>query len=134
MGGQWIRAGLVALALLAPVRAAVAADEPQKEATAAWVVTAQFDNDLFMRADGHYTHGTRFALLPPAAPRNASIVRGLFSLLVPSVGADAQTARVGFVLGQSIFTPKDTTRSDPIDRDRPYAGWLYVGFSATLLS
>lgn len=30
-------------------------------------------------------------------------------------------------LGQNIFTPQDLTRSDLIEDDRPYAGWLYGG-------
>lgn len=124
---------LAAATVAGAAAAQEAAPPAPKPPDAHWVVSAQFDNDLFMRADGHYTHGTRLALLPPAAPRSESFVRGLFSL-VPDVGAGAQSARVGYVLGQSIFTPKDTKRSDPISDDRPYAGWLYVGFTATVRS
>ena len=36
----------------------------------------------------------------------------------------------GLSLGQQIYTPNDTRRSDLIEDDRPYAAWLYVGFSA----
>jgi hypothetical protein len=36
--------------------------------------------------------------------------------------------RVGFALGQSMFTPEDTKLAQPDQRDRPYAGWLYGSF------
>lgn len=130
-----ILAGGLVLAVVAAASGAAAQEATPpgpKPPDARWVATAQFDNDLFMRSDGHYTHGTRLAVLPPAAPRSESFVRGLFAL-VPDVG-NAQSARVGFVLGQTIFTPKDTTRSEVIPNDRPYAGWLYVGFTATVRS
>ena len=38
----------------------------------------------------------------------------------------------GMSLGQQIYTPNDTSRTDYIQEDRPYAGWLYVGFAAHL--
>lgn len=36
----------------------------------------------------------------------------------------------GLSLGHQIYTPNNTQRSDLIEDDRPYAAWLYVGFSA----
>lgn len=36
----------------------------------------------------------------------------------------------GFSLGHQIYTPNDTLRKDLIKDDRPYAAWLYAGFSA----
>jgi hypothetical protein len=36
--------------------------------------------------------------------------------------------RASFSLGQSIFTPEDTDSVQVIPEERPYAGWLYVGF------
>src|SRR5262249_2102051 len=33
--------------------------------------------------------------------------------------------------GQSIFTPEDLTLRIPDPRDRPYAGWLYLGSTLT---
>jgi hypothetical protein len=32
-------------------------------------------------------------------------------------------------LGQAIYTPTDPNRRDVIKDDRPYAGWLYLGFA-----
>lgn len=36
----------------------------------------------------------------------------------------------GISLAQQIYTPNDTQTSTLIKNDRPYAGWLYVGFMA----
>lgn len=36
----------------------------------------------------------------------------------------------GFSVGQQIYTPNDIRRTDLIEDDRPYAAWLYAGFSA----
>ena len=38
-------------------------------------------------------------------------------------------ANFSFTIGQQIFTPNDTTRSDLIVNDRPYAAWAYIGLS-----
>jgi lipid A 3-O-deacylase len=36
----------------------------------------------------------------------------------------------GLSLGHQMYTPNNTQRYDLIEDDRPYAAWLYVGFSA----
>jgi lipid A 3-O-deacylase len=36
---------------------------------------------------------------------------------------------VGAAFGQSVFTPEDTSSSDLVRNDRPYAGWVYGGIS-----
>jgi len=41
---------------------------------------------------------------------------------------DELKARASFSLGQNIFTPEDTAATQLIPEDRPYAGWLYMGF------
>jgi Uncharacterized protein conserved in bacteria len=35
--------------------------------------------------------------------------------------------RVALTLGHNIYTPEDIKNPEPIDDDRPYAAWLYVG-------
>ncbi len=35
----------------------------------------------------------------------------------------------GIAIGQQIYTPTDTKNTELILDDRPYAGWLYLGFS-----
>ncbi len=39
-------------------------------------------------------------------------------------------ANFGISIGQQIYTPNDIRRADLITDDRPYAAWLYLGFSA----
>ena len=43
--------------------------------------------------------------------------------------AKQRSLRIGYGLGQSIFTPEDTSSRALIPKDRPYAGWLYVSLS-----
>ena len=42
---------------------------------------------------------------------------------------DSQT-NFGVAIGQQIYTPTDTQNTELILDDRPYAGWLYLGFSS----
>ncbi|MGI9493368.1 MAG: lipid A deacylase LpxR family protein [Geminicoccaceae bacterium] len=85
------------------------------------VVTLQHDNDEMGGTDRHYTGANRLACVtsPPRFMRD----------LVPPIDElDALTrTRAIFALGLSAFTPDDISRSDLIEDDQPYAGWLYVG-------
>ncbi len=99
------------------------------------------ENDsLYFNSDQHYTQGLRISNLGPAvAPQSGW--NGPFDVLgaIAPIFADDGASRDGrtpqharrysVFLGQSIFTPKDLTLSPPDPRDRPYAGWLYVGTS-----
>ncbi len=93
------------------------------------LLNLQLENDLLNRgSDGHYTHGTRIAYLSaekmPRWLEKSSKYLPFFRQL--------GSTRTSYALGQSIFTPKDISRSDLIVDDRPYAGWLY--FAVGLLS
>lgn len=74
------------------------------------------ENDIFAQTDRHYTNGVRLSLLLPP-PR----------VLAERAAAIGRTADWGLVLGQQIFTPEDLSAREPIEGDRPYAGWLYAG-------
>ena len=41
---------------------------------------------------------------------------------------NALKGRASLSIGQNIYTPKNTAASQLIPEDRPYAGWLYLGF------
>jgi lipid A 3-O-deacylase len=94
-------------------------------------VTVIEENDsLYFNSDKHYTQGFRASYLTPGtweAPFH------LLSDLTGSVGVFPDVPginrREAIFFGQSIFTPKDLTLKDPDPRDRPYAGWLYLGAS-----
>jgi lipid A 3-O-deacylase len=86
--------------------------------------TFLLENDFAGGTDQHYTNGLELAYL--------SVEDDVFdwfkagSNWLPFVD-ESDALRVGFSLGQSIFTPDDTQYSDPLPEQRPYAGWLYVG-------
>jgi lipid A 3-O-deacylase len=92
------------------------------------------ENDsLYVNSDKHYTQGLRISYLGPdvAAGSGWNDPFILFNRLVPIFAEDTTPAsrRYAFLLGQSIFTPKNLTLKPPDPHDRPYAGWLYSGAS-----
>ncbi len=92
-----------------------------------------FENDLFIGTDSDYTNGVKFSWVSanlrdythdPCLP---NWVRQLNRLL-ENVHPGKYTSRNMVITGgQSMFTPRDRNRTDPILNDRPYAGWLYLG-------
>jgi lipid A 3-O-deacylase len=90
------------------------------------VITLTEENDLFVRTDRHYTQGLKYTQMfeDDFVPR--PFVR--FADLVTPLGLNIQTYKAGFTLGQSMFTPANIDIAAPIPNDRPYGGWLYVGF------
>jgi lipid A 3-O-deacylase len=92
----------------------------------------QFENDFFGGGtDRHFTHGTRFNCLtqPIQWITNAATKLPWFieedTLTHPE---NALKARASISIGQNIYTPEDITDPQLITEDRPYAGWLYLGF------
>ena len=95
------------------------------------------ENDLWGNgADRHFTHGTRFSYVSKdlseqcregQEPGLWEKFRGGVQSVAPKI-LELNTSRFSLVLGQSIFTPENIARSDLIVDDRPYAGWLYLGF------
>lgn len=97
-----------------------------------YVVSIQFENDFFGGGtDRHFTHGTRLQYLskPIKWITDAADKIPWFSaekaLKHPE---DALKARAGVSLGQNIYSPENIASSELIPDDRPYAGWLYMGF------
>ena len=85
------------------------------------------ENDLVVRTDQHYTHGSRighaFAERPHDSPGGtvARLANGL-----PELGNQPIAWRPSIAVTQNIYTPEDTSRPDLIPNDRPYAGWLFA--------
>ena len=95
-------------------------------------ITLTEENDsIYFDDDQAYTQGFEFAYLGPdvaaesgwAAPFDGLANIGLFD-----TGSEV-SRRYQIILGQSIFTPEDTSTEDPDPEDRPYAGWAYGGVS-----
>lgn len=96
--------------------------------------TALEENDsLYFNSDKHYTQGLRLSYLGPDVAAESAWNRPFDWLagLAPIFRANApqRSRRYALFAGQSIFTPKETRVPDPDPRDRPYAGWLYLGTS-----
>jgi hypothetical protein len=127
-------AGLAAAALLAALAfgPAGAAAEPEPAPQHRFSVVEENDS-LPFHSDKHYTQGLRFSYLGPpvedgsawGAPFDAA------AAILPWMEAPAttRTRRYAILVGQSLFTPKDTDLRPPDRGDRPYAGWLYGGVS-----
>lgn len=64
------------------------------------------ENDFFFKTDRYYSHGTEFSYTTDDL--------------------------VEYSLGQNIYTPNDKEALTPPPGDRPYAGWLYVGYGKTI--
>jgi lipid A 3-O-deacylase len=97
-----------------------------------YVISIQFENDFFGGdTDRHFSHGTRIECLtgPIQWMSDAADKLPWFrSERARDNPKDELRARASFSLGQNIFTPEDTTATQLITDDRPYAGWLYMGF------
>ena len=106
-------------------------------------LTFYLDNDLFAGEDENYTNGSRISYITEGEPvinipfiqktltrfsaekESASWVRDIWGWTDPE---EAEYS-YGFALTQLMFTPTTLETSEPPPGERPYAGWLGVGFS-----
>jgi hypothetical protein len=116
------------LALLLGFTCLVAAPGRAQVADSGWRILAIEEDDIWAprNQDRHYTHGVRLDatsgdLLDPTYQR-------AFEILPNFPNGGERSRRFEFMLGQNIYTPEDLSLIRPDPRDRPYAGWLYVGF------
>ncbi|MDR3440530.1 lipid A deacylase LpxR family protein [Telmatospirillum sp.] len=86
------------------------------------IFTFSLENDLFADADRHYTNGVRFSYL--SAESDVPDWLDRTAALVPMFGTNGHR-RWGASFGQSMYAPSNLTRSNPDQKDQPYAGWLY---------
>jgi hypothetical protein len=82
-----------------------------------------FANDLFAASDRGFTGGLKFNWL-----HKVRTERGLESWLrwIPLPQVPSLQKAFSLSLGQHMYTPKDLSRSDLIEEDRPYAGVAYL--------
>jgi len=114
-------------AVLALMSFAVKADEGNQ------VLTLQVENDLFFGSDKDFTNGIRLSYV--ARPGNSSFGDGVNKRLrrLSPLARSAKESDLYYSLslGQNMYTPADISSFDLITGDRPYAGWLYLGFGVT---
>jgi hypothetical protein len=123
-----LNALLPCLFCLVPATLSLAGEEPKPP----WTVNVYFENDLFSGTDRNYTNGVKISLISPDL---VSFVDSgklpdwslEYIYRLPFINDPDPTLKhkVEFSLGQKMYTPADTTRSDLIVDDRPYAGWTY---------
>jgi hypothetical protein len=94
-------------------------------------LSIEVENDYFSpdNRDRHYTNGLRFAWLPAPNPGGQEDAIESAANDIPFVGDEDSIGRIGWSLGQSIFTPQNKKAFQPLYHDRPYAGWLYAGLT-----
>ena len=93
--------------------------------------TLEIENDYFgfSGADRHYTTGTRLSWLSaPLNPQDAPDWSRYPYEMWPAFELSG-VRRLGFAVGQNIYTPTDVDLADPDPTDRPYAAWTYIAAS-----
>ncbi|MFN7728578.1 MAG: lipid A deacylase LpxR family protein [Bdellovibrio sp.] len=82
--------------------------------------------------DESYSNGFRFAYVfaQDRVPNWAPIIKRANKSLREKL--EKAPSNFGFSFGQQVFTPDDTRAPGLIKKDRPYAGYLSVGFNATV--
>lgn len=109
---------LLAAGVAAACVGAVRAEEPARG-----TLNLVFENDRIANTDRHYTHGSYGSYVTADGDVPGWAARAGRRLPLLGDGVD----RVGYVLGQTIFTPDDIGARRVIRDDRPYAGYLYGG-------
>jgi hypothetical protein len=120
----------VSFLLFLPTALMTGESEAQTSPDSGRIVNFQLENDLFGGGtDRHYTHGSRISVLSSheLTDFEKDFKKSFYSYLPESFRPDSR--RIGFILGQNMFTPEDISRSDLIEDDQPYDGWLYLGAS-----
>lgn len=84
------------------------------------------ENDVFGGTDRHYTNGFQLSYL--SAPRDGDSATARAAQWLPGIAAGDEV-RFGWHVGQTLFTPQDTEAEEFLPDQRPYAAWLYGGFS-----
>lgn len=83
------------------------------------------ENDFVNGTDRWYTQGAKILYLQGENDLPNWSHRMLEA--IPALGFTSGSERIGYQLGQSVFTPEDTHEAGLVRDDRPYAGWLYTG-------
>ncbi len=116
---------------------------PKKEDNDKGYFTFFFDNDLFGGTDANYTNGGRISYITQGKPIiNIPLVQknlhrlsgdGDSTWWMKKIWGFRDASKVeysyGFALTQLMFTPETLNTKVPPPGERPYAGWLGVGFS-----
>ncbi|HEY6773127.1 MAG TPA: lipid A deacylase LpxR family protein [Oxalicibacterium sp.] len=146
---RFVKAGLIhcffAVSLTAFSSMAAAADDEESSCGAEpgirelkkypGVYNFYYENDLFAGTDNNYTNGIKLSWVStnladyihdPCLPKWMRELNRFSERLQPG---PYESRNMVVSLGQEMYTPTDRHRRDLITDDRPYAGWLYMGFA-----
>jgi len=89
------------------------------------------ENDLFAGTDRYYTSGAKLSWSSPNLNKfsDSPYSRGFLPVfdVLPFINDEEFQRNLVLSLGQNIYTPDNTEAFGPVEDDRPYAGWLYMG-------
>ncbi|MCK9273699.1 MAG: lipid A deacylase LpxR family protein [Syntrophales bacterium] len=99
-----------------------------------WTFSLYIENDTFTNTDRHYTNGIKLTWISPDLTSYAQgdTLPGWALHLVqmlPFINEKGLQRNIALSIGQNMYTPEDTGRTDLIVNDRPYAGWTYGSIS-----
>ena len=80
------------------------------------------ENDVFTGTDRHYTNGIHASCL--SAENKLPAYGEWLGRNLPFLAQEGQK-RIGYAVGQNIYTPAEISIAEPQPGDRPWAGWLY---------
>lgn len=116
--------------------AAPASDQKPVSLKDAWTVNFYLENDLFSDTDQDYTNGVRVSFVSPnlesyrydpAMPKVVNQINDRFDSLLGL--KDTETRNVVISLSQLMFTPETIDATELLPDERPYAGYLALGFA-----
>jgi lipid A 3-O-deacylase len=115
--------GMVLCVHIASVVQSAAAEESR-------VFSLYWENDVFSGTDRDYSNGLKLSWGKPYEVDRSSerSVTDRIIARLPWVNDPNDQRVTFFAVGQSVYTPQDTKRSDLIVDDRPYAGYTYASF------
>lgn len=114
-----------ALAVIAAVSGVLASPSARADS---WDFCESFsflvENDVFVPSgnDRHYTNGVRASCL--SAPDRIPDWGDWLARNLPFIAYNGKK-RIGYAIGQNMYTPEDIGDPAPQPDDRPWAGWLY---------
>jgi lipid A 3-O-deacylase len=113
----------ISIPLIVPLAHAAPLENP-------WTIISPLgliENDSFFGvADRHYTNGLYASATSPRKPQCQWCAALAQTLLLPGEDNSANY-RYGVFVGQSMFTPEVLSSPVPDPKDRPYAGWVFLG-------
>lgn len=114
--------GILAFCMLLAMSGRVLAEDGPR------ISVLEENDSLYTGSDRHYTQGLRLSVLTGTIKPDSSWAYPFAAFASPDA-SEPVSRRYSVFLGQSLFTPEDVSRKSPDARDRPYAGWLYLGTS-----